>query len=141
MQLIGRRSQSITINFGRAYVSAIGASTLHFVNEGCMIYLGRWLGCGPLEYCSPSLVWHVWETHRKVVLPRCCLLIYIRNGVKLLYYWGEYENISYIYIYTYNEFKQYRWYEIITYNLQTSTNILKNSWNRSPKISCVAYSS
>jgi hypothetical protein len=33
------------------------------------------------SYCSPSLVWYVRETHKKVVLSRCCLLINMTNGV------------------------------------------------------------
>ena len=41
----------------------------------------------------------------------------------------------------YNELKQYRWYEIIAFKLQTNKYILKNSWNRSSKISGVAHSS
>ena len=41
------------------------------------------------DYCSHSLVWHVWETQKKVVLLRCCLLVNMTNGVKLSYYRGD----------------------------------------------------
>ena len=39
------------------------------------------------------------------------------DGVKLVVLSTEYKNISNTsFIYIYNKFKQYRWYEIITYN-------------------------
>ena len=37
--------------------------------------------------CSPSLVLTRFGSTQKVVLSRCCLLIHMTNGVKLLYFW------------------------------------------------------
>ena len=48
--------------------------------------------------------------HKKnFVLSKCHILIHMTNGVKLSYCWGNTKT-------SYNKFKQYRWFEIITYN-------------------------
>ena len=51
-----------------------------------------------------------------VVLLRCCLLINMTNDIKLSYYRGTTKLKQYELKNIYNDFKQYRLYEIITYN-------------------------
>jgi hypothetical protein len=72
---------------------------------------------------------------QNVVLSRCCLLVNMTNGVKLSYYRGNTKHKKYELQDIYNEFKQYRLYEILTYNskqIQIFSRTLEIRVQRSP---------
>ena len=64
-------------------------------------------------YIVLPLWYDTFEKRKKIVLSRCRLLVNMTNGLKLSYYQGNTKYKQFELQNIYNEFKQYRLYEII----------------------------